>query len=137
MDRVDARKLTAEGRVLLRQMVVRLRKQSGMTCAQLAQVAGVLLDDANERGDHKKVDELEAERDAIHHEIKSNFDVRGRPRLLGSDYEKTRKRVSTAVRRGIELIEKRLPGLGAHLHESVSTGGYCVYRPSTPTSWRT
>jgi transposase len=41
MDRVDARKLTAEGRALLRQMVVRLRKQSGMTCAQLAQVAGV------------------------------------------------------------------------------------------------
>lgn len=41
MDRVDARKLTAEGRALLRQMVVRLRKQSGMTCAQLAAVAGV------------------------------------------------------------------------------------------------
>ena len=41
MDRVDARKLTAEGRRLLRQMVVRLRKQSGMTCAQLAAVAGV------------------------------------------------------------------------------------------------
>jgi transposase len=41
MDRVDARKLTVEGRRLLRQMVLRLRKQSGMTCAQLAAVAGV------------------------------------------------------------------------------------------------
>jgi len=41
MGRVDARKLTAEGRALLRQMVVRLRKQAGMTCAQLAAAAGV------------------------------------------------------------------------------------------------
>ena len=30
MDKVDARKLTAEGRKLLRQMVIRLRKQSGI-----------------------------------------------------------------------------------------------------------
>jgi len=41
MDKVDARKLTAEGRKLLRQMVIRLRKQSGMDAAALAAAAGV------------------------------------------------------------------------------------------------
>ena len=41
MDKVDARKLTAEGRQLLRQMVIRLRQQSGMTAAALAAAAGV------------------------------------------------------------------------------------------------
>lgn len=40
-EKIDARKLTAEGRALLRQMVIRLRKQSGMSLKELADVAGV------------------------------------------------------------------------------------------------
>lgn len=40
-EKIDARKLTAEGRALLRQMVIRLRKQSGMGLKELASVAGV------------------------------------------------------------------------------------------------
>ena len=39
--KIDARKLTVEGRALLRQMVIRLRKQSGMGVKELAIVAGV------------------------------------------------------------------------------------------------
>lgn len=39
--KIDARKLTVEGRALLRQMVVRLRKQSGLSHQELARVAGV------------------------------------------------------------------------------------------------
>jgi transposase len=39
--KIDARKLTAEGRALLRQMVIRLRKQSGLGLKELASVAGV------------------------------------------------------------------------------------------------
>lgn len=38
--KIDARKLTVEGRALLRQMVLRLRKQSGMSSEELARVAG-------------------------------------------------------------------------------------------------
>lgn len=37
----DARKLTAEGREVLRRMVIRLRQQSGMPIKTLAAVAGV------------------------------------------------------------------------------------------------
>ena len=41
MDKIDARKLGAEGRETLRKMVIRLRTQSGMKAAELAAVAGV------------------------------------------------------------------------------------------------
>lgn len=40
MERIDVRKLTVEGRRVLRQMVVRLRKQSGMCVEDLAAVSG-------------------------------------------------------------------------------------------------
>ncbi|MBU2736354.1 IS630 family transposase, partial [Acidithiobacillus caldus ATCC 51756] len=36
MERVDVRKLTVDGRNILRQMVVRLRQQSGMRVEDLA-----------------------------------------------------------------------------------------------------
>ena len=41
MDKIDARKLTVEGRRLLRGIVIRLRQQSGMTVAKLSEVSGV------------------------------------------------------------------------------------------------
>ena len=41
MEKIDARKLTREGRKMLRQMVIRLRKQSGMRISDLAEAAGV------------------------------------------------------------------------------------------------
>ena len=40
MERVDVRKLTVDGRNILRQMVVRLRQQSGMRVEDLAKVSG-------------------------------------------------------------------------------------------------
>jgi len=41
MEKIDARKLTPEGRNQLRRLVVRLRQQSGMSAEDLAKVAGV------------------------------------------------------------------------------------------------
>lgn len=41
MEKIDARKLTAEGREVLCRMVIRLRQQSGMPVKELAAVAGV------------------------------------------------------------------------------------------------
>nr|RNF77417.1 IS630 family transposase [Acidithiobacillus sulfuriphilus] len=40
MERIDVRSLTMEGRQMLRRMVVRLRKQSGMRVKELAKVSG-------------------------------------------------------------------------------------------------
>ena len=41
MARIDARKLTPEGRNQLRRLVIRLRQPSGLSAAALARVAGV------------------------------------------------------------------------------------------------
>ena len=41
MDKIDGRRLKPEGREQLRRMVIRLRQQSGLVCAQLAEIAGV------------------------------------------------------------------------------------------------
>ena len=41
MEKIDARKLSADGRTLLRKMVIRLRQQSKMSAKELAVVAGV------------------------------------------------------------------------------------------------
>jgi transposase len=41
MEKIDARKLKVDSRIMLRQMVLRLRKQSGMTSEELAEVSGV------------------------------------------------------------------------------------------------
>lgn len=41
MEKIDARKLSVEGRRMLRQMVIRLRQQSGMQIKDLSKVAGV------------------------------------------------------------------------------------------------
>ena len=41
MEKIDARKLSAAGRAMLRKMVIRLRKQSKMPVKELAAVAGV------------------------------------------------------------------------------------------------
>jgi len=43
MKKTDARKLSVEGREVLRRMVIRLRQQSGMPLKSLAQVAGIHL----------------------------------------------------------------------------------------------
>ena len=43
MEGIDVRSLTMEGRQLLRRMVVRLRKQSGMRVKELAKVSGAHL----------------------------------------------------------------------------------------------
>jgi hypothetical protein len=42
MERIDVRKLTVEGRNMLRQMVLRLRQQSGMRVEDLAKVSGCI-----------------------------------------------------------------------------------------------
>lgn len=41
MKKIDTRQLHPEGRNEIRRMVIRLRQQSGMSCAELAQIAGI------------------------------------------------------------------------------------------------
>ncbi len=49
MKRIDVRSLTMEGRQILRRMVIRLRKQSGMSVKELAKVVTAWLADKKDR----------------------------------------------------------------------------------------
>ncbi|MBX3313138.1 MAG: hypothetical protein KF906_02360 [Actinobacteria bacterium] len=53
-----------------------------------------------------------------------------------AELERTRVRVTKAVRRTIDAVATASPGLGAHLADTVSTGRSCVYAPPDGRAWR-
>jgi hypothetical protein len=53
-----------------------------------------------------------------------------------SELERTRVRVTKAIRRTIAAIAEVSPGLGEHLTASVDTGRRCLYRPPDGLRWR-
>lgn len=52
------------------------------------------------------------------------------------EIEKTRVRVTTAIRRTIATIADASPSLGEHLNTSITTGRTCMYQPADGTAWR-
>ena len=76
--------------------------------------------------------------DALLRELKRAVGLGGRDRPTGSDAERARINVVRSLRRAIAAITVQAPLLGAHLEESVRTGGHCIYlpEPSAALSWR-
>ena len=76
--------------------------------------------------------------DALLRELKRAVGLGGRDRPTGSDAERARINVVRSLRRAIAAIAVQAPLLGAHLDESVRTGGHCIYLPDPPPrlSWR-
>ena len=76
--------------------------------------------------------------DALLRELKRAVGLGGRDRPTGSDAERARINVVRSLRRAIAAIADQAPLLGAHLDESVRTGGHCIYLPdpSAALSWR-
>lgn len=52
------------------------------------------------------------------------------------ELERTRVRVTKAIRRAVDGVAASSPGLGAHLAASISTGRTCVYAPGDGIAWR-
>jgi hypothetical protein len=44
--------------------------------------------------------------------------------------------VTARIRDSLSRIEARHPALGRHLRESIVTGTFCAYRPTTPVRWQ-
>ncbi|HET9594055.1 MAG TPA: alpha/beta hydrolase [Anaeromyxobacteraceae bacterium] len=72
---------------------------------------------------------LEAERDAILHELRAATGLGGRPRALGDARERARKAVSSRIREAIDRLREAHPELGRHLEAAVATGTHCSYDP--------
>lgn len=52
-----------------------------------------------------------------------------------AELERTRVRVTKALRRALVAVEEASPTLGAHLASSISTGRTCVYAPVDGNAW--
>ncbi len=88
----------------------------------------VALDDADARGDARVSNRLEDERAALIDQLRAASGLGNRTRRLGDDVERARKAVSARIRDAIEKIAAADAELGAHLHQTVTTGRYCSYR---------
>jgi tetratricopeptide (TPR) repeat protein len=95
------------------------------------------IDDADTTNDPVRGERAHVEMDALLRELKRAVGLGGRDRPTGSDAERARVNVVRSLRRAIAAVADQAPLLGAHLEDSVRTGGYCVYLPA-PTvalSW--
>lgn len=75
--------------------------------------------------------EVERERSFLRRELAASGFVRS----SSSEDERARVRVTKALRRTIERVNKQSGALGAHLAMSVTTGAQCRYAPSDGERW--
>ena len=83
--------------------------------------------------------EAKAERDleALQEHIRKNTDRYGRPRRLGSDAEKIRRRVLKNYRCAVKRLENVAPAFANHLRDHVHSGHWWTYKPKTDLDWQT
>ena len=97
----------------------------------------VEVDDAEAVNDLVRGERAHAEMDALLRELRRAVGLGGRDRPTGSDAERARINVARSLRRAIAAINDQSPLLGAHLTDSVRTGGQCIYlaEPAAALSW--
>jgi hypothetical protein len=96
------------------------------------------IDNAEAGNDPIGSERAHVEMDALLRELKRAVGLGGRDRPTGSDVERARINVVRSLRRAIAAVAVQAPLLGAHLDESVRTGGRCIYLPdpAAAMSWR-
>jgi tetratricopeptide (TPR) repeat protein len=87
------------------------------------------MDDAEAAHNPVLAEQAQVEMEALLRELKRAVGLGGRDRPTGSGAERARVNVVRNLRRTITAITRQSPLLGAHLEESVRTGGRCIYLP--------
>ena len=93
--------------------------------------------EADRRGDQQRSERASTERAALVHELSSSVGLGGRPRRLGDQTERARKTVTARIRDVLARVERAHPTLAQHLGDSISTGTFCRYTPTTGHRWLT
>ena len=96
---------------------------------------GQEIQDAEEFGDHGRVEKLHSERDALTHGLTVAAGLGGRSRRLGDDIERAGKTVSARVRDALSKIDHVHPDLADHLRRALQVGTVCSYAPRQPATW--
>ncbi len=88
--------------------------------------------------DPERIARLEAERDALAHELGAALGLGGRDRPGGTPSERARISATRAIRAAMSRLAEQSPALGAHLEATIRTGTYCAYvpDPGAPIAWR-
>ena len=88
--------------------------------------------------DPERVARLQAEQDALAHELGAALGIGGRDRPTGTPSERARISVTRAIRAAMARIADQSPALGAHLDATIRTGTYCAYVPDprVQVAWR-
>ena len=79
--------------------------------------------------DPERVARLEAEQDALAHELGAALGIGGRDRPTGTPSERARISVTRAIRAAMARIVDQSPALGAHLEATIRTGTVLRVRP--------
>lgn len=89
------------------------------------------LEEAHELNDPGRALKSEKEIEHISRELARAIGLGGRDRKVGSELEKARLRVNKAIKLAVGRISAHHPALGKHFTESVVTGNFCSYSPSS------
>jgi 7-cyano-7-deazaguanine synthase in queuosine biosynthesis len=91
--------------------------------------------EAEEDGDHQRVQEIDDEMAQIADEITGGTGKGGKLRKAGDKRKNVRDAFRNAVNRAIKQIEKYDKPLGEHLKASITHSNEVVYRPGIPITW--
>ncbi|MBU6460882.1 MAG: hypothetical protein KGQ58_08430 [Proteobacteria bacterium] len=93
------------------------------------------MEEARERGDHARIEEIEKEMAVLLQYIESGKGLGGRQRKTGDKRKNVRDAFRNAVDRAIKQVEKYDKPLAQHLKDSIKLGNEAVYRPGMPITW--
>ncbi|HBT78380.1 MAG TPA: hypothetical protein DEB39_15975 [Planctomycetaceae bacterium] len=91
--------------------------------------------EAESENDIAWLERIDAETEAISAQLLKTVDGKGRPRKIGDEKDKLRKRISKNVTKAISMIADNHRELGEHLKSSISMGEHMAYRPSGKVEW--
>ena len=94
------------------------------------------IDDADAANDPERAGRAREEREFLLAELSAAVGLSGRPRRALDPAERARKAVTWRIRDALNHVDAAHAELGRHLRRSVRTGGFCVYEPAEPTTWR-
>jgi hypothetical protein len=88
------------------------------------------LEEARRHHDLARATVVQAELDALTHELAIALGLNGRDRKVGSTAERARSAVTKAIKAAVQKIQAYHPALGHHLLTHIKTGTFCTYLPA-------
>ena len=85
----------------------------------------------------KKIEELEAEEQALKKQLLQALDMDGKLKKIPDETKRQANAVYMAISRSIKKIDQIHPSLGKHIRNTIKTGEYLSYTPEKDISWIT